>query len=462
MRRQVEITSGGRPWLACLTVLMILILPLNAIAQTKWLGISSHGRSGGLAVDIPINKSDVLHSERPFFEVAVGNPDIADVQVLGDRSLYIFARTFGSTSVTLSEQTGRIIAVVDINVVHDVARLKTMLHQVLPNERIAVRAANDGVVLSGTVSSGAAATNALTIAERFAPDAVSNLMEVRGSQQVLLAVKFVEMRRDVVKRLGINSSLSVGGGALSLVGDIVSVIASPPSLAQFGLNLASGSLDLTAVLDLLEEKGAVRTLAEPTLVALSGDTAEFLAGGEFPVPVGSSDGEVTIEFKNFGVGLSFTPTVLNGDLMNIKLFMEVSEPDETSDFELIGVRVPGLVVRRASTTIELRNAQSFAIAGLLSENFSDQVKQLPFLGDLPVLGALTRSTQYSTGQTELVMIVTPYLAAPVGAGQLLTPGFTAPSERSLFLDGLVEDNGAIDPHLHDSAGFSGPHGFSTW
>jgi pilus assembly protein CpaC len=441
---------------------MILILPLNAIAQTKWLGISSHGRSGGLAVDIPINKSDVLHSERPFFEVAVGNPDIADVQVLGDRSLYIFARTFGSTSVTLSEQTGRIIAVVDINVVHDVARLKTMLHQVLPNERIAVRAANDGVVLSGTVSSGAAATNALTIAERFAPDAVSNLMEVRGSQQVLLAVKFVEMRRDVVKRLGINSSLSVGGGALSLVGDIVSVIASPPSLAQFGLNLASGSLDLTAVLDLLEEKGAVRTLAEPTLVALSGDTAEFLAGGEFPVPVGSSDGEVTIEFKNFGVGLSFTPTVLNGDLMNIKLFMEVSEPDETSDFELIGVRVPGLVVRRASTTIELRNAQSFAIAGLLSENFSDQVKQLPFLGDLPVLGALTRSTQYSTGQTELVMIVTPYLAAPVGAGQLLTPGFTAPSERSLFLDGLVEDNGAIDPHLHDSAGFSGPHGFSTW
>lgn len=451
-----------RLFLWAITGLVLLTLPLDTFAQTRWLGISSHGRSGGLAVDIPINKSDVLHSERPFFEVAVGNPDIADVQVLGDRSLYIFARAFGSTSVTLSEKSGRIIAVVDVNVTHDVSRLKSMLHQVLPNERIAVRAAHDGVVLSGTVSSGAAATNALTIAERFAPDAVSNLMQVRGSQQVLLAVKFVEMRRDVIKRLGINSSLSTGGGALNLVGDIASVIASPPSLARLGLNIASGSVDFSSFLDLLEEKGAVRTLAEPTLVALSGDTAEFLAGGEFPVPVGSKDGEVTIEFKNFGVGLSFTPTVLNGDLMNIKLFMEVSEPDETSDFELVGVRVPGLVVRRASTTIELRNAQSFAIAGLLSESFSDQVKQLPFLGDLPVLGALTRSTQYTTGQTELVMIVTPYLAAPVGAGQLLTPGFTAPSERNLFLNGLVEDNSAIDPHLHDSAGFSGPHGFSTW
>jgi pilus assembly protein CpaC len=302
----------------------------------------------------------------------------------------------------------------------------------------------------------------MTIANRFAPDAVSNLMQVRGSQQVMLAVKFVEMRRDVVKRLGINATGQGGGGALSLFGDIVSVIASPPSLAQLGLNVAAGSLDFTAVLDLLEDKGAIRTLAEPTLVALSGDTAEFLAGGEFPVPVGAEDGEVKIEFKNFGVGLSFTPTVLNGDLMNIKLFMEVSEPDETSDFELIGVRVPGLVVRRASTTVELRNAQSFAIAGLLSENYTNQVKQIPFLGDLPVIGALTRSTQFQNGQTELVMIVTPYLAQPVGDGQLLTPGFTSPSERQLFLEGVVEDRDAIDPHLHDSAGFSGPHGFSSW
>lgn len=456
-------TTGYLRTMAWMTALVLFALPtLEAVAQDRWLGISSHGRSGGLAVEIPINKSDVIRSDRPFLEVAVGNPEIADVQVLGDRALYVFARNFGATSVTLTEESGRIIAVVDINVVHDVARLKQMLHAVLPTERIAVRAAHDGIVLSGTVSSGAAAANAMTIANRYAPDAVSNLMQIRGSQQVLLAVKFVEMRRDVVKRLGINASGQGGGGALSLFGDVVSVIASPPSLAQLGLNVAAGSVDFTGVLDLLEDKGAVRTLAEPTLVALSGDTAEFLAGGEFPIPVGAEDGEVRIEFKNFGVGLSFTPTVLNGDLMNIKLFMEVSEPDETSDFELVGVRVPGLVVRRASTTVELRNAQSFAIAGLLSENFTNQVKQIPFVGDIPILGALTRSTQYQNGQTELVMIVTPFLAQPVGDGQLLTPGYTAPSERRLFLDGLVEDDSAIDPHLHDSAGFSGPHGFSSW
>ena len=441
-------------------VLITLGIVGDVLAQRS--GISVHGRSGGLSVDIPINKSDVLRSERPFQEVAVGNPEIADVQVLGDRSLYIFGRQFGATSVTLSDSSGRIMAVVDVNVVHDVARLKRMLHALLPGERIAVRTANDGIVLSGTVSSPAAAQQAMTVAERLAPEAVSNLMQVGGSQQVMLAVRFVEMRRDTVKRLGVNATGSVGAGALSLFGSIASVVASPPSLAEFGLNVSSGNNTFRGFLDLLEQRGVVRTLAEPTLVAMSGDTADFLAGGEFPIPVGAENGEIKLEFKNFGVGLSFTPTVLSGDLINLRLFMEVSEPDETSDFELVGIRVPGLVVRRATTTVELRNAQSFAIAGLLSESFSDQVKQIPFIGDVPILGALTRSTQYLTGQSELVMIVTPYLVEPVDGARLQTPGFSAPSERELFLGGTVERGTQIDPNLHNSAGLSGPHGYSSW
>ena len=448
--------------LALAAVLLLAAVPGLAGAQIAASGISSHGRSGGLAIDIPINKSDVIRSEQPFLEVAVGNPEIADVQVLGDRALYVFGRQFGATSVTLSGDDGRIIAVVDVNVTHDVGRLKQMLHALLPNERIAVRAAHDGIVLSGEVSSAAAASSAVTIAERFAPDAVSNLLQVGGTQQVMLAVRFVEMRRDTVKRLGINLSGAGGGGALTLFGDIAAVIASPPSLAQFGFNVLTGSVDFTAFLDLLEEKGIARTLAEPTLVALSGDTADFLAGGEFPIPVGAEDGEVEIEFKNFGVGLTFTPTVLSGDLINVQLFMEVSEPDEAQDLELLGVRIPGLTVRRATTTVELRSGQSFAIAGLLSENFTDQVKQLPFLGDVPVLGALTRSTQFTTGQTELVMIVTPWLVQPVDGSRLRTPGFTPPSERELFLSGKIESNPGIDPGLHGSAGLSGPHGYSSW
>lgn len=445
-----------------IAITMLFCVVTDAIAQRSLNGISMHGRSGGLAVDIPLNKSDVLRSDRPFQEVAVGNPEIADVQVLGERSLYIFGRKFGSTSVTLSDALGRIIAVVDVNVIHDVGRLKQMLHAVLPRERIAVRAAYDGIVLSGDVSSATAASRAVTIAERFAPDGVSNLMQVRGSQQVMLAVRFVEMRRSMLKRLGINATGSLGGGAVSIIGSIANAVISPPSLALLGVDISSGSNTFTGLLDLLEDKGAIRTLAEPNLVAMSGDTADFLAGGEFPIPVGAEDGQIKIEFKKFGVGLSFTPTVLDDGLMNIKMFMEVSEPDETSDFELIGIRVPGLVVRRATTTVELRNAQSFAIAGLLRENFADQVKQIPFVGDLPVLGALTRSTEFSTGQTELVMIVTPYLVRPVDGARLQVPGFVPPSERELFFDGTVENSEALDPNLHNSAGFSGPHGYSSW
>jgi pilus assembly protein CpaC len=443
-------------------VLLVLVLAPLAEAWAQRGNITTHGRSGGRAVNIPINKSDVLRSDRPFVEVAIGNPEIADVQVLGERSLYVFGRSFGATSVTLSDQAGRVIAVIDINVVHDVGRLKQMLHAVLPKERIAVRPAADGIILSGTVSSPAAAASAATIAERFAPERVSNLLSVEGSQQVMLAVRFVEMRRDTIKRLGVNATGSIGDGAISVFGQVVSVIASPPSLGQFGFNLGTGGNDFSGFLDFLEEKGVVRTLAEPNLVAMSGDTADFLAGGEFPIPVGAEDNQVTIEFKKFGVGLSFTPTVLDDGLMNIRMFMEVSEPDETSDFEIAGIRVPGLVVRRATTTVELRNAQSFAIAGLLRENFSDQVKQIPFLGDVPVIGALTRSTQFLTGQSELVMIVTPYLVEPVDGRNLRTPEFDAPSERELFWDGVVEKPQGVDSALHGSAGFSGPHGYSSW
>jgi pilus assembly protein CpaC len=460
LRRLRVFSTALRCALAALVLLVCAVA--EAPAQIAVSGISSHGRSGGISIDIPINKSDVLRSDQAFYEVAVGNPEIADVQVLGDQALYIFGRKFGATSVTLSDEGGRIIAVVDVNVTHDIGQLKQMLHALLPNERIAVRAANDGIVLSGEVTSASAAASAVTIAERFAPAAVSNLLSVGGSQQVMLAVRFVEMRRETVKRLGINMSGAGEIGAFTLFGEVAAAIATPPSLAQFGFNVLTGGVDFTAFLDLLEEKGVARTLAEPTLVALSGDTADFLAGGEFPVPVGADDGEIEIEFKNFGVGLTFTPTVVNGDLMNVQLFMEVSEPDPAQDIELYGIRIPGLVVRRATTTVELRSGQSFAIAGLLSEHFSDQVKQIPFLGDLPVIGALTRSTQYTTGQTELVMIVTPWLVRPVDGSRLRTPDMVTPSEQELFLSGKIDGASDVDPQLHRNSGFSGPHGYSSW
>lgn len=437
-------------------LLVALIVTGSTWAQSPAGVVSAEGGVRSLSIDVPINKSDVIRSQSPFIEVAVGNPEVADVQVLGDRSLYIFARQFGSTSVTLSGENGNVIAVIDVNVTHDVANLRKLLYSVLPDQPIAVRAAHDGIVLSGSVSSSEAAANAMILAERFAPEAVVNLLQVRGSQQVLLAVRFVEMRRDTLKRIGLNTISNIGSGSFSLFGSVLNLIAQPASIAQFGIDITSGSLTFNSFLDLLEDKGAVRTLAEPNLIALSGDTADFLAGGEFPIPVSAEDGQIKIEFKKFGVGLSFTPTVLADELINLKMFMEVSEPDNNNGVELADVAIPGLVVRRATTTVELYNGQSFAIAGLLQESFADSVEQVPLLGDVPILGALLRSTEYQTGQSELVMIVTPYLAQPANPASLSTPDFRPPSERQLFLNGETE--------LQQSAsrgGFSGTYGYST-
>ena len=442
-------------------VLCVLLcaLFLGSVAEA-WGQVSSLGRSRTHSLDIPINKSDVIRVDRPFVEVAVGNPEVADVQILGERAIYVFARQFGSTSVTLSGENGTVIAVVEVNVTHDLGRLRRLLDSVMPDQRIAVRAAHDGIVLSGTVSSATVAANAVLLAERFAPDAVENLMTVRGSQQVLLAVRFVEMRRDTLKRIGLNSTGQFGGNSFSLLGTVLNVFVEPASLAELGVNIALGDLTLAAFLDLLEEKGVVRTLAEPNLVALSGDTADFLAGGEFPIPVAREDDQIRVEFKKFGVGLSFTPTVLSDGLMNLSLFMEVSEPDQANSVEIGGLVLPALVVRRASTTVELRNGQSFAIAGLLQESFTDTVEQIPFLGDVPILGALARSTQYQNGQSELVMIVTPYLAEPANPGALTTPQFEAPTQRQLFLEGSVEMSDEQMGHAGQDGGLAGPFGYS--
>ena len=232
------------------------------------------------------------------------------------------------------------------------------------------------------------------------------------------------------------------------------------AFGRFGINVAAGETDIDVLLDILEQRGLVRTLAEPVLVALSGDSAEFLAGGEFPVPVGQEDEKVTIEFKPFGVGLSFTPTLLADDLVNLELKMEVSDIDQTRALQLTNLDIPGLTVRRAETMVELRAGQSFMIAGLLSERFRDQVRQVPGLGDIPILGALVRSTQYETGQTELVMIVTPYVVQPTTLERLATPGFYPPSEKDLFLFGKTEGELLVDPALFPNAGLIGPTGYA--
>ncbi len=424
---------------------------------------------------VPINMSQVIELNGIVGEISIGNPEIADVVPLTTSSIYVFGKQFGTTSLTVTGERGQVMAVVDLVVSFNIGELKQQLHELVPGQNFEVRPAHDGLVLSGEVASAAALDRALAIANRYAPDRVTNLVQVTGSQQVMLAVRFAEVERSVVKQLGFTNAFEINGNDVQsalITGD--GVTANPASFAVADLAATIGDLSLDFLLDTLEDKGVIKTLAEPNLIALSGDSAEFLAGGEFPIPVGRDEGDdgdidVTIEFKEFGVSLSFTPTVLASDFINLELFTEVSEIDPNNSILADDLVIPGLKVRRAETTVELGDGQSFAIAGLLQEDFEDAVRQFPLLGDVPILGTLFRSTAWRSGQTELVVIVTPHLVRPVRPGSLITPDelFDAPTQAELFLMGKIEGDGrrgggdgeTPPPGLVSAAGIVGPYGY---
>jgi pilus assembly protein CpaC len=296
-------------------------------------------------------------------------------------------------------------------------------------------------------------------------------MEVTGNQQVMLAVRFAEVSREVIKQLGVNTDFLFANGDIAVAGSFGDVPAIDPlSFGSAAFALQTGDVALNLVLDALEQRGVVTTLAEPNLIALSGDTASFLAGGEFPIPVEQdNDGGITIEFKPFGVSLSFTPTVIGDDLVNLELFTEVSDIDPTTAVQIDQLSIPGLTTRRARTTVELRNGQGFAIAGLLRDDFEDTVRSYPILGDVPVLGQLFRSSRYRLDQSELVVIVTPYLVRPAAPIALLTPTdlFQAPTDAEMFLEGReFGERAGYDPSnsadrlgRSAAAGIVGPHGY---
>jgi pilus assembly protein CpaC len=333
------------------------------------------------------------------------------------------------------------------------------MFELMPSEQIEVRGSAGTVVLSGTVSGANHAANAQAVAESFAPGKVTNLLQVKGSQQVMLAVRFAEMKRTISKELGVNTSLITDGndGEFTFqTGRLLSGAGVGNLFGSTGVtDVIVGDTTIEATLDALEEKGLVKVLAEPNLIALTGETASFLAGGEFPIPVSQgsqtrdtaeSDNAftgtgVTIEYKEFGVSLAFTPTVIGGDLINLVVAPEVSALDPASSVVVDNLEIPGLTTRRAKTTVELRDGQSFAIAGLLQSDFSDNIRAFPWLGDLPIIGALFRSTEYQKGETELVIVVTPHLVKPAAGPEYLalpTDNFVEPDEFNLFMNGRLE------------------------
>jgi pilus assembly protein CpaC len=379
--------------------------------------------------------------------LSIANPGIADISTLSDRSIYVLGKAPGRTTLTLLSPDGQLISNVDVHVTPDIAEFKERLQQILPGEQIEVRTANDGIVLSGQVSSTAKLDRALDLANRYAPDRVSNLMVVGGTQQVMLKVRFAEMQRSVGKALG--GSLSIAG-----TGTDGTIIAGggggvPGAFGGIGVSFGVGDFAFEVALEALEQKGMIRTLAEPNLIALSGQEAKFLAGGEYPIPVAqdSSDGggsTITVEFKPFGVELGFTPVVVDGDIINLTMSAAVSSIDPTITFQQDGLTILGFKRRETATTVEMRDGQSFAIAGLLQDDFQNLSNQVPWIGDVPVLGALFRSADYQRAQTELVIIVTPHLVTPVSGAALAMPTdrVQIPTESELFLFGKVASSPA--------------------
>jgi pilus assembly protein CpaC len=385
-----------------------------------------------------MNRAVVVESDVPFAELSIANPGIADISTLSDKSIYVLGKAPGRTTLTLLSPEGTLISNVEVHVTPDIAEFKERLQQILPGENIEVRTANDGIVLSGQVSSTAKLDRALDLANRYAPDRVSNLMVVGGTQQVMLKVRFAEMNRSVSKALGggltVTGTGTDGSGVISAGGPLAG------AFGGAGVTFGVGDLSFQVLLEALETKGMVRTLAEPNLTALSGQEAKFLAGGEYPVPIAQENNTVTVEFKPFGVELNFTPVVVDQDIINLTIDAAVSSLDPANGISINdGFDIAAFKRRETSTTVEMRDGESFAIAGLLQDDFQNNVTQLPWAADIPILGALFRSAEYRRQQSELVIIVTPHLVTPVAGAALALPTdrVRIPTERELFLFGDV-------------------------
>jgi pilus assembly protein CpaC len=454
---------------------LALLQPTHFGAQAQTLRVMTGSPSS--ALQVPMNRAVVVESDVSFAELSIANPGIADISTLSDKSIYVLGKAPGRTTMTLLAADGRLISNVEVHVTPDIAEFKERLRQILPGEQIEVRTANDGIVLSGTVSSLSKLDSALDLANRYAPERVSNLMSVGGTQQVMVKVRFAEMQRSVSKSL--SASLAVNGtvgrsnrGNIAGEGgtwlDADNGIGNPIEVKEgtegaISLGIAAGSLQFAVLLEALESKGMIRTLAEPNLTALSGQEAKFLAGGEYPIPVATGEGQIGIVYKPFGVEMNFTPVVVDGDVINLTINAAVSSIDNSVTLQTNGVTVNAFKRRETSTTVEMRDGESFAIAGLLQDDFRNLNGQVPWLGDIPVLGALFRSSEYQRSQSELVIIVTPHLVTPTRGEALALPTdrVKIPTEREFFLFGNVTGGKAQKGAAGEVArqDFSGSYGY---
>lgn len=404
---------------ACLCALAGALL-LAALGGRPAAAVELIG-AGAAGLTLEVNKGRLVRLERPAATVFVANPEIADIQVKSPSLVYLLGRRPGETTLIAVDAAERVLANIEVSVTHNLSRLRNSVRALHPEIDITLASVDGTLVLDGVVPSASVAETVRRLAVSFAgnPEAVINRLGIEAPNQVNLRVRVAEVSREVDKQLGFNWSImgSIGSIALSFA------TANPfaAALSRATLSGGIGSWDFNAVIDALEEEGLVTILAEPNLTSLSGETASFLAGGEFPILVPDADGRVTIEFKKFGVSLAFTPTLVGEARVNLHVRPEVSQLSNTNAVTLANFDVPSLVTRRAETTVELGSGQSFAIAGLIQNNVTHDINKIPGLGDVPVLGGLFRSDRFQRGESELVIIVTPYIVRPVSSNKLAAP-----------------------------------------
>jgi pilus assembly protein CpaC len=367
-------------------------------------------------VSLTVGRADTLDLGQSVADVLVANPAVADVGTLRSSRLYIVGKTIGDTNVLAFDDQGNQLADISVRVRADEKTLKDAVREFFPGEDVEVKTVREDIILRGDVSTPAVANQVRDLASRFASEAnrpIVDLMHVKGEQQVMLKVKVIEAQRRVLREYGINTSLSATGGRSSLALAGATALTAPFATGSVMMDPGGPLGPLTVGLQALERDGLVNTLAEPNLTAISGETAGFLAGGEFPVPVGrDQDGNVTIEFKEFGVALDFTPTVMSKDRISLQLSTEVSARSDEDGLTLIGTRIPGLTVRRADTTVQMASGGTLMIAGLIKSDTLDSFNGLPGVKDVPILGELFKSKSFSRGESELIIVVTPYIVKP--------------------------------------------------
>ncbi|WED21276.1 type II and III secretion system protein family protein [Vibrio sp. JC009] len=467
---------------------------------------SASSAQTGETINVPHHKSTHIYLSSRASRVSLGDPEVLDIVMLKSDELFLIGKKLGSTNLMVWDKNGLLIEALNIEVTHDLNNLKSKLYEFLPDEKISVHSSKNKLILSGLVASQEKMNLALKVAETYSGGAsadtagadqvntssIINLMTIGGAQQVMLEVTVAEVERSLTKRFDANinflqfsgSEITWGGGTMG--GAIEPTALDPskgvftnPSYSDSGLlgSFLDGNTLFEFALDIAKETGAAKVLAEPNLTALSGAKAEFLAGGEYPIPVPDDDG-ITIEYREYGVGLEFVPTVLSDKKINLTMAVSVSELSSTSAVSLnVGASssfyIPSTTVRSASSTLELADGQTIAIAGLLNESTREAVEKLPGLGDIPILGQLFNSQEFVNEETELVILVTPRLAKAIDRNKITLPtdGFVSPSDWEFYLLGkssvinqpvksTMKEQQAVEPVPTEKGGSEGKFGHS--